>query len=535
MNKVLGYSVLAMFLGMGGEGAAQAASEPVGDALGVNNLIGDNMVAQGYYGTNAASSLNAREEKRDPGIAAGPLKITFGGFTEFASIYRTRNETSDVGSNFGAIPFANNQNYYVPEYRESGRQSRFAMLVQGPMDGANKAESYMEADFLSSGTSSNSKESNSYTLRIRQFYGLWKNEPNDFYVLAGQSWSLATLFKKGLVPRQENIPLTIDAQYVTGTNWARQAQIRIVKNYGKQLAVGLSLEEPQNVFAGTNPGTTASAAGGSLLNATANYSTDIAPDMILKVAADPGFGHYELYGMSRFFHDRSAPSSSKTPGVNPATNHTTVAGSLGFGAILPVLPKRLDFQVNGLFGRGNGRYGSGQLADSTFNPGDGSISAVQEMQVLVGLIAHPTKDLDAYFYAGMEHAKGEYSLNNVALTTSTSSTGTTSTLTSAADNSACNNNGSGGFGPAAATGFSTSAVPTGNTIVETPSCSGNVGTERMLSGGFWWKFYRGSLGYLMAGPQVSFTQNQTYTASNGSVGRTNDTMVFFSFRYYPFQ
>src|SRR5579871_483107 len=34
------------------------------------------------------------------GIAAGPLTLTFGGFTELATIYRNRNETADVGSNF---------------------------------------------------------------------------------------------------------------------------------------------------------------------------------------------------------------------------------------------------------------------------------------------------------------------------------------------------------------------------------------------------------------------------------------------------
>lgn len=501
---------------------AMADAAPMRDRLGINEFMHDNVVAQGY---GAATGGGAVTANKDPGFMAGPLKITFGGFTEIAGIYRTRNETADVGSNFTQIPFANNNNFYVPEYRESARQSRFAFLVQGPSDGSNKVESYMETDFLSSGTTSNSNESNSYTLRLRQFYGLWKNDPYDFYVLGGQAWSLASPFKKGLIPRQENIPLTIDAQYVVGFNWARQAQIRFVKNFGSTAALGISLEEPQNVLKGTAPsGALGNNSGGSLLNSTTTYSTDIAPDVIVKLAVDPGFGHYEIYGLTRFLHDRG----ETVPGTKGSmANSTTVAGSFGASAIVPVIPKLLDLQVSGLVGRGNGRYGSGQLADSTYNPGDGSVSALQEQQMLVGLVAHPTRTVDAYLYAGMEHAKGAYSLNDLSLAAVSASGGK---ATDAADNTACNINTPAGEAAPTPGGFAPGA---GNVAVA--SCSGNLGVERQISAGFWWKFYKGSLGYLMTGAQYSFTSNGTFTATNGSVGRTNDNMGFLSFRYYPFQ
>jgi hypothetical protein len=493
VNKLIRFGTLAAFAGSGLATAALADTAPMQDTLGVNSITHDNIVAQGYGSPSMAAPVS-----KDPGFMAGPVKITFGGFTEFASIYRSRNETGDVGSNFGQIPFANSNNYFLPEYRQSARQSRFAFLAQGPNDGVNKAELYMETDFLSSGTSSNSNESNSYTLRMRQFYAVWKNEPYDFYVLAGQGWSLATLYKKGLIPRQESTPLTIDAQYVTGFNWARQAELRVVKNFGSVAALGFSLEEPQNVIKGATPsGATGNNSGGSLLNSTTTYSTDVAPDLITKLAVDPGYGHYEIYGMARFLHDRG----EKTPGTKSTqSNNTTVAGSVGIGAIVPVIPKMLDVQFTGLVGTANGRYGSGQLADSTFNTGDGSISAVREQQAMVGLIGHPTPTLDTYVYAGMEHAKTAYGLN--------------------ADESACNINTSAGAVP-----------PTGAAA----ACGGFIGTERQVAGGVWWKFYKGALGYLMTGAQLSYTANETFADAKGYVGRTNDTMAFLSFRYYPFQ
>ena len=493
MKRQIRYGALFLMVGAGG-GAYADQAVAMSDSLGLNDLTHE-QVAQGYGSAMTGSSAAA--SKPDSGIQAGPLKITFGGFTELAAIYRSRNETADVGSSFNAIPFANASNYYVPEYRESGRQSRLAMLVQGPTDGLNKAEAYFETDFLSAGVTSNSNESNSYSLRIRQAYGLWKHD--DMYILGGQAWSLATMYKKGLVPRQEDVPLTIDAQYVVGTNWARQAGLRVVKNFGDMFAVGLALEEPQDVVKGTTPsGADANNTGGSLLGgsgATQTFSTDIAPDVVLKLAADPGFGHYELYSLTRFFHDRA----ESTPGtLITETNNTTTAESIGAGAILPAVPKMLDVEGTTLIGRGNGRYGSAQLADSTFNPGDGSISAVLEEQARVGVIAHPTSVVDLYAYTGFEHQKGEYSLIP-------------------ANNASCDVN-----------------IIDASILAKTATCGG-IGTARQIAGGVWWKPYKGSLGYIMTGAQVSYTKLTTYESAEGTVGKTNDTMAFFSFRYYPYQ
>ena len=67
---------------------------------------------------------------------AGPLNVTFGGFTALETVYRSKNETADIGSNYNtAIPFNYQPKAHFDEFRESARQSRFAMLAQGPQDG----------------------------------------------------------------------------------------------------------------------------------------------------------------------------------------------------------------------------------------------------------------------------------------------------------------------------------------------------------------------------------------------------------------
>ncbi|MFI4979101.1 MAG: hypothetical protein ACHQIO_02015 [Nevskiales bacterium] len=495
MNKLLCGRVLAVCVGAGVNGVVNA--DVLADDLGVNDLTHEKtMVASASGGTQSGGSGTETATpvpKREASYQAGPLKFTVGGFTEIAGIFRSRNQTADVGSSFNGAPMPNNPNYYTSEFRESGRQSRLALLVQGPSDMENQAEAYFETDFLSAGVTSNSNESNSYTLRVRQAYAKWINTKYDFYVLGGQSWSLATMYKSGLTPRQENVPLTIDAQYVPGFNWTRNAEIRVVKDFGSFAAVGLSLENPTNIIKGTAPANSdASNAGGSLLNSTTTYSTDIAPDVVVKAAFDPGYGHYEVYSLTRFFHDR-APS---TPGtISTEANQTTVAQSIGGGALLPLVPKMLDLQVSGIIGRGNGRYGSGSLADSTYNTNNGAVAALQERQLMVGLVGHPTSTLDLYVYGGMEHQKSAYGYG-------------------ISDNSGCNVN------------YADS--PTGK-------CSGVVGTTREITGGFWWKFYKGSLGYLMAGAEGGYLTNASFDDGKGNVGRGNDTIVMASFRYYPFQ
>ena len=48
-------------------------------------------------------------------------------------------------------------------------------MTEGQLDDVQKLTGYLETDFLSAGSSSNSNQSNSYTLRLRQFWGNYDN------------------------------------------------------------------------------------------------------------------------------------------------------------------------------------------------------------------------------------------------------------------------------------------------------------------------------------------------------------------------
>ena len=164
----------------------------------------------------------------------GGVKVTVGGFIEAASIERSKNEVTDVASNWNtAIPFNNAVTGHETEFRGSARQSRITLLAEANADPETKIAAYGEADFLGAGTTANSTESNSYNPRMRVGYGTVDLVDSGWHFLAGQQWSLLTTNKVGITPRQENSPLTIDAQYVPGFNWTRNPQLRIVKDLWK--------------------------------------------------------------------------------------------------------------------------------------------------------------------------------------------------------------------------------------------------------------------------------------------------------------
>jgi hypothetical protein len=236
----------------------------------------------------------------------GGITVTLGGFAAGEGVYRSRNQAASIDTNFNTgIPLPNSPNYHSGEFRASAQQSRFSLLVQGKVDQAQTLTSYMETDLLSAGTSSNSNQSDSYTLRLRQFWAGYDNTDWGLHLLGRQAWSLATMYQHGLIPRQENVPLTIDAQYVVGFNWERQAQIRVTKDWDNhKLWTAISLENPQTTFgssAGPNclTGAQSSAAtgggtlgytqcGGSNVNTIQADSDNVAPDIIAKVAYDAG-------------------------------------------------------------------------------------------------------------------------------------------------------------------------------------------------------------------------------------------------------
>ena len=443
----------------------------------------------------------------------GGLTVTLGGFAAAEGIYRSRNQASSVATNFGSIPLPNTPAFHTPEYRETAQQSRFSLLTEGQLDSAQKLTGYLETDFLSAGTSSNSNESNSYTLRLRQFWGSYDNTDLGLHVMGGQGWSLATMYRNGLTPRQENVPLTIDAQYVVGFNWARQAEVRVAKDFDNhKIWAALSIEEPQTTFgssAGPNCLTNAAAStatgggtleytqcGGSNVNSVQAYSANYAPDIIAKVAADPGWGHYELYGLLRFLDGRVSFASTRS-----GKSYATTGEGIGAGMILPLVPKMLDFQVSGLIGQGVGRYGSSQIADATFNS-VGKIEPLSEYSIMGGFVGHPVPVVDVYAYGGAEGAQRK------------SYAGTAGYGNPAANLSGCE--------------------------VELGSCS--AATSNVVEGtvGAWWRVIKSSYGTMQVGAQYEYVNRNTFSGVGATRGSTvspsaNENMFLFSLRYYPFQ
>ncbi|HEY4045048.1 MAG TPA: hypothetical protein VGM32_24830 [Rhodopila sp.] len=441
----------------------------------------------------------------------GGLTVTLGGFAALEGISRSRNLASSIDTNFNAIPFPNNPNYHTGEFRETAQQSRFSLQTEGQLDEVQKLTGYLETDFLSAGSSSNSNQSNSYTLRLRQFWGNYDNTDWGLHVLGGQTWSLATMYRTGLVPRQENVPLTIDAQYVVGFNWERQATLRVDKDFANHtIWAGLSLEEPQTIFgssAGPNCLTGANAAtatgggtleftecGGSNVNSIQAYSDNYAPDIIAKLAADPGWGHYEVYGLLRFLGGRVS-----FPGRG--TNYNTTGEGVGGGMILPLVPKVLDFQVSGLIGQGVGRYGSSQLADVTFNQ-VGKIEPLSEYSVMGGLVGHPIPTVDIYAYGGAEGVQRK------------------------------------AFADGA--GYGNPNVNLSGCVVELGSC--NAVTSGIIEGtvGGWWRVIRSAYGTAQIGLQYEYVARNAFEGVGAKKGSTvspttNENMLLFSFRYLPFQ
>ena len=449
--------------------------------------------------------------KTAPVFYAGPVKVTLGGFVELMVIDRNRNESADWASNFnGSIPYPNSHQYDISEFHLSERQSRISALVEGPDGGSIHPEAYVETDFGGAGGTANYNESNSFSPRVRHFYADLTDKDTGMFFLFGQTWSMVTAQKVGLGVRNENIPQTIDGQYVPGFSWLRVAQIRLVEKFSDQFSVGISLENPaEQVTSNTygtnppalttifnNPGATNSFTAPNN-SASNNITTDYLPDVIVKAALDPGWGHYEVFALNRWFRARDITAG--------AQNNVKSTGQ-GYGAnlILPLVPKMLDFQAGILAGKGVGHYGSAQLPDVTSNPNTLGLTPLRGMQALLGLTFRPAAAWTTFIYAGKEMVDSQYW------------------------------NYAGGGKPFGYGYGDPLAVNTGCETEGVGTCAAN--TSQILSGtiGGWWKFYSGPLGNAQLGLTDTYIKREIFSGVGGDPN-TNINIALVSFRYYPFQ
>ena len=483
----------------------------------------------------AAAELEAPEYLHFRGITLTP-----GGFLAGETVWRQRAAGADVNTPFTSIPFGGQTAAVLSEFNASGRQSRISLLAQGTLP-MSVLRGYYEADFLSAGTTSNDNESNSYTLRQRQAWA--QAALNSGWTLtAGQMWSLATEYDRGLGNRSEEVPATIDAQYNVGFTWARQYGFRVGKNLGNRLSVGGAVEEAQTLnIGGHNLPTIAyqqAGTSGGLYNPTANYSYNYAPDLIAKLVYDPSFGHFEVFGIGRFYRDRVFPNGAAPPGASQPTTTSalgaftskTEGGGVGVNGHVYLLNKKLIVGAHVLAGDGIGRYSSATLADATAHP-DGSLELLAEGSALGTVQWHVGPRLDLYSYYGGEYAKRAYYNTGYFVTTP----GPTQGQPILDGYGAPNNIVSG-------CGIEVLPVTSPNGGGDVPGSPANcqADTRNIQEGtfGYWYRFYQGSRGTFQQGLQYSYLERHTWQGIGdpltglGGSPKAIDNMIFTSFRYY---
>ncbi len=482
--------------------------------------------AQAAQATQAApTAAPARAEAAgEPGagktlLTNTAVKVTLGGYIAMTGIYRNRYTGADNNSKWnigsGGLPLPNSPNYRMNELRGSARATRLSLLAQGKED-YEAFSGYVEVDFLGGAatSSANSQGTNGYYPRLRHAYATY-DTTSGWHLLAGQAFTLLTMNTTGITPRKELLPMVVDNTYVPGFTYTRNPQLRLVKDFGHGIWVGMSLESPQAIVTAgglsTTPPAGASGYTGALLGrgnafydvsitnnsnlptggGTSSLTLDEYPDVAAKIVVEPGFGHYEGYVLGRAFTDRTLINGSRT-------NNTTYGWGAGVGVLLPVVPKFLDFMASFLGGEGIGRYGAAGMFDAVVNPLTGKLDPIRQIQVLTGVVIHATPRLDLFTYAGMEKEsrRSVYSAGGVT----------------------------GGFGAAA-------YAPVGlNT--EGNSASGSLAqasTVQQIIFGGWYTFYKGKYGLMNVGLSDAYTRVNVF----GLGGETLNT-VMGCVRYYPF-
>ncbi|MGC2058005.1 MAG: hypothetical protein WA653_07065 [Candidatus Sulfotelmatobacter sp.] len=480
-----------------------------------------------------------------PSPIEGPLTIRFrgisitpGGYAAAEFVRRSRALGADVSTPFNSLTMPGASQSSVPEFFGSGRQSKITAFVNGEAGRVNLS-SYVSADFLSAGVTSTSNSTNSYTLRLRQAWVQAKMD-NGWSFLGGQMWTLATENGKGIAPdddlgrTNDARPKTIDASYNVGFVYARQAGIRVTRAFGDKVAVAFAVEAPQGTLTTHGNGDNfllGQAGASNSYNTTANYTFNPSPDLIAKVAFDPGSGHYEIFGISSRFTDRVFPCGEvaliapATTGPCPngvgtgpnalgAYNASKSGGAFGASARWALDHRHIVLGLKALAGDGAGRYAAGGLSGVSIN-GDGTLHLIKNFAELTTL-EYRTRKFDIYGYGGVEYAARTASFDPVT----GKEVGYGAPLF---NNSGCYTE----LPPAVGTGFTPTSLG---------SCTAD--TRALIEGtiGFWYRFYSGPRGRFQFGTQYSYVTRDTWSGTGFAKGvgvspEGIENMVFTSFRY----
>ena len=551
------------------------------------------------------------------------VTITPGGYMAGESVWRSKATGGDIPTAFTSIPYEGSDLYSLSEFYGSARQSRVSGMVEGKTDWGT-LRGYFEGDWLGTGITSNNNQSNSYVFRQRVVWGSAITN-SGWAFTGGQLWSLATEDKVAISNLSGDImtPQTIDPNYVAGFVWTRQYGFRMTYTM-KHAAFGVAAENPQTLYtaslagntpyavlgaAGTNggnynaavsgvtattyvqnytnePGTTTYLPVYNTITAASNItniSFNPAPDLIVKAAIDPGWGHYELIGIGRFAHETIYPGvttdivkyggqtdietgalidpKASTAGAIKSKNYL---GGVGGSFRVPLAPKNLfSLGAKALYGPGVGRYGDSTLSDVTANA-SGGMSPIHNFSGLATLEVNPSPRLIMYLNYGGDYA-GREDYSTAATTTLGSPSavfcptgftaasqctkkptaailaaggswgGTWGAPSQAAvgygsrmlSNSGCTSTTAPGYNTGGSTGF----LPGG-------SCGAQNRDVQEVTGGWWYDIYKGDHGRFRQGFQYGYAVREGWSgapASGTTIGigaKGIDNMFWTSLRYY---
>ena len=492
----------------------------------VSDLKANNVSLASTIQTNQAEvkkAIETPEAVHYKGITISPA----GSFLAAETVWRQGATGGGLNTGPTLIPLANSDDAQLSEFYGTGRQSRIAIRATGKLSNV-ALTGYYEMDWLGAGITSNSNQSNSYVLRQRQ---LWADAlfTNGWDVSGGQGWSLVTETTQGETRGTEILPATIDPQYEAGFIWTRQYSFRVTKNFANKFWIGASAENPETL----NPGGSnlpfnvligSDGQGGGLYNNTANYSFNYSPDFVGKLVFQPGWGHWEIFGIERNFRDRIYPnltctSSTACTGTTAgAYNDTSPGAGIGGGFRVPLGTKKFTVGLKGLYGKGMGRYGDSTLGDVTIRP-TGVLDPLKGFSAISTVELNPTKRLMLYLNYGGDYLYRDYWGKVGYGSPLTSMTGC-DTEPSPTNQPTSGFGGGTGFGPG------------------TPASCGNQNKDTQeVTAGEWYDFYNGPKGRMRFGLQYSRWERDIWSGAGGTTNpgggaRGADNMFWTSFRYY---
>jgi TolA-binding protein len=289
----------------------------------------------------------------------GNGSLTPGGWVDFTSYYRSTDVGSGLGTSFGSIPYSNTVTGGLSELRFTAQSSRMSLRADEAF-GATRVFGYGEADFNGYLPSNAYVSTNSDTMRLRVYFtdlsrGRWE-------VLGGQSWSLLTPNRVGVSPFLSEIynTLHLDTNYQVGLTYARQAQLRGVYHFNENLALGLSVENPEQfsggavsfpaLFSTTETDlSSSSGAGGGTATPTLH------PDVVAKLSADARWGdrlwHFESAGLLTPVQILTPASVTKTTSAKDIREGAGISSSANLEVV-----KNLHLVLTGFWSDGGGRY-----------------------------------------------------------------------------------------------------------------------------------------------------------------------------------